>query len=237
MKKKVLTVILCVLAAVAVFAGITAVEHFRYCPRESLGFGTYTNPKLEQLNESLDYTVYSYTYDHPFRDGRSAVFSNLTQTDSTDSLADILTGWRIYTSVEDYTAISDRLAAMAAENGDGIDPIRQHAQTAEHTYDEAFFAEYNLLVVDLCSYSGVTLFTYPDAAAPRGNHVRLKLRYNLAATAFDQFIGYALFFPVPKDCTSADVTFLRNDGHGCWICAIQHFFDWLDWKDELPPVN
>ena len=61
MKKKVLTLILCVLAAVAMLAGITAVEHFRYCPRESLGFGTYTNPKLEQLNESLDYTVYSST--------------------------------------------------------------------------------------------------------------------------------------------------------------------------------
>lgn len=205
MKKKRLVIVLCVLAAVTVFAGITAVEHFRCCPRKSLGFGTYTNPKLEQLNESLDYAVYQYTYGHPFTGDRSAVFSNLTQTDSTDSLADILTGWRIYTSVEDYTAISDRLAAMAAENADGNDPIRQLAQTAEHTYDEAFFAEYNLLVVDLCSYSGVTLFTYPDAAAPRGNHFRLKLRYNLAATAFDEFIGYALLFPVPKDCTSADL--------------------------------
>ena len=244
MKKKVLTVILCVLAAVAMLAGITAVEHFRYCPRERDISGNYRNPKYDVMNSEVDYSLYTYSCQFPF--GKPpydtvSSFSNVTHTAVTDNDRAILRGWTILQSKEDYDALLKNAEEIDALNQlDGCLPseaLNLREQTAFHTYDEAFFESHNLLVTDICRYGTRPTSVYPDNVKIHGDTVSMKLRYNWLPTQFNAYMGDLLFIVLPKSCVNADVDFICNDGRGCWLCAIMRAIDRVKHKNDLIPLT
>lgn len=244
MKKKRLVITLCVLAAVAAFAGITTVHHFQYCPRERVVSGNYRNPKYDALNSEVDYSLYTYGCQFPFRKpphDTVSSFSNVTHTAVTDNDTAILRGWTILQSKEDYDALLKNAEEIDALNQlDGRQPSEAlilREQTASHTYDEAFFESHNLLITDICRYGTSPASVYPDNVKIHGDTVSMKLRYNWFHTQFNAYMGDLLFIVLPKSCVNADVDFICNDGSGCWLCAIMRAIDRVKHKNDFIPLT
>lgn len=224
--KKWVTILMSTLAgAVVVFGIVTAAAHFRHCPRESLGYGNYTNPNYQKWNEALDYAVAAYRL--PGRNDGAELY-NATKTDGTDCLSDVLCGQTVLTSAADFAVLCETIDAPEGS-------LLLRGRTGKLRCDEAFFAEQNLLVVDLCAYSEAAAYAYPDELSLHNDRVRMTLRYHLLPTGFEGLIGTLLLVPVPKDCTNAAVDFVSSDD--CWLCAARRLIDRVRYRDVLPPLN
>ena len=80
-------------------------------------------------------------------------------------------------------------------------------QTKDFSFDEAFFAEYDLLAVDLCCYYAITFPARPEDFTAKDGDVWLTVRYGCRDAVTADHCGTLILIPVPKGSQHAEVTY------------------------------
>ena len=165
------------------------------------------NPLLDKLNPELEYIVYSYEV-LPDDASQDAHFSNLTGTKVWEEWpAYSAFGWRILTSAAE---LAEYDAILEAEKSDAS-PVTKQEGTAELSFDEAFFAEHRLLLVDLCMDSASEVLAYPATLEADGNIVTMQFRFD-ASRAIGPDAGQIFLIVIPADCNDAVVNIIPSVG-------------------------
>ena len=169
------------------------------------------NRDLTAMNPALDYT--RHYYDLPLS-GSSEHFWNLSRTNTPEGTApQFAAGWKILTSSDDMAAFeADYEAARdrAAQHDKNSSILRGLTSVTEEAYDDAFFAEHDLLLVDLCMEGSVNLYFYPEKLKINGETVSLKVRYDHDNAYTADSAGQYVLIPIPKGCTTAEVKLIRD---------------------------
>lgn len=172
--------------------------------------GHIANPLLNKLNPELEYVVYSYelSLDEAVQDGN---FSNLSKTSVQEGrYVGSANGWRILTcpaELAEYDAIlgsSEKSAATA---------IKERRETTDEAFDEAFFREHRLLLVDMCTQGASELTAYPLEPEVEDGVVRMKIRCDSSGTYLTN-AGQLFLIVIPADCTDAVVTLIPSASFG-----------------------
>lgn len=184
------------------------------------------NAELEALNYEVDYTVYHYDLGEEYL--KDAGFPNLTQSDNTITGNDYLSaGWQIIKS-------TDELAAFKALVGETLDAcfvppghfslfsgsvqnndrayLREFGKTVDIEWNDDFFANRRLLIVDLCSHCSPDLLAKPESLEMSGSTIRLDVRYDNSTGWVGSSAGAVLLISVPKECEYADVNIVHDCG-------------------------
>lgn len=92
--------------------------------------------------------------------------------------------------------------------------------TYNGAFDETFFEEQNLLIVDYCA-SGSTngdLKSRLDKITVEDTHVTVSVEIEHTAASTADCPGHIYFIPIPKECVDVDVTWIKH------IHDITHYF-------------
>ena len=168
------------------------------------------NRDLTAMNPALEYT--RHYYDLPLSDS-SEHFWNLSRTNTPEGTApQFAAGWKLLTSTDDMAAFeADYEAARDRAAQSGITAIlRGLTSVTEEAYDGAFFAEHDLLLVDLCKEGAVRLYFYPEKLKINGETVSLEVRYDHDNAYTADSAGQYVLIPIPKGCTMAEVKLIRD---------------------------
>ena len=162
---------------------------------------------LKELNPELDYSVYYYSI--PF-EGESEPFRNLSGTGVEEEAGDFrfAAGWKILQNTDDLAVLDAAIeAAQAKEPHAKV--IQETNGTTDAVYDADFFAEHDLLLVDLCAEGSITMYFYPKKLKIDGDTVSLKVRWDRDITSAASCTGQYCLITIPKGCTNIDIS-LRN---------------------------
>ena len=85
-------------------------------------------------------------------------------------------------------------------------------KTAYPAFDEAFFAESDLLLVDFCAEGAITLYFYPENLKIDGATVSLDVRWDRDNAWTGGCAGQYCLITIPKGCTTAEVNITRDSG-------------------------
>lgn len=171
------------------------------------------NPALEKLNYDLDYTTVYYDYPGELSGARAGEeFRNLSGTQVLDDeQAELAVGWRILSDETELRAFEQTAADVeesAAEPAYRL--ISMTRRTASVEYNEEFFRENNLLLVDLCAESHAVARFYPENLAVSGDTASLDLRWDSDSSCVGSSAGQYCLIPVPKDCTAAELNLIYD---------------------------
>lgn len=171
------------------------------------------NPALEKLNYDLDYTTVCYDYPGELSGARAGEeFRNLSGTQVLDDeQAELAVGWRILSDETELRAFEQTAADVeesAAEPAYRL--ISMTRRTASVEYNEEFFRENNLLLVDLCAESHAVARFYPENLAVSGDTASLDLRWDSDSSCVGSSAGQYCLIPVPKDCTAAELNLIYD---------------------------
>ncbi len=171
------------------------------------------NSALEKLNYDLDYTTVYYDYPGELSGDRAGEeFRNLSGTQVLDDeQTELAVGWRILSDETELRAF-EQTAADVEESA--VEPayrlISMTRRTASVEYNEEFFRENNLLLVDLCAESHAVARFYPENLAVSGDTASLDLRWDSDSSCVGSSAGQYCLIPVPKDCTAADLNLIYD---------------------------
>lgn len=171
------------------------------------------NPALEKLNYDLDYTTVYYDYPGELSGDRAGEeFRNLSGTQVLDDeQTELAVGWRILSDETELRAF-EQTAADVEESA--VEPayrlISMTRRTASVEYNEEFFRENNLLLVDLCAESHAVARFYPENLAVSGDTASLDLRWDSDSSCVGSSAGQYCLIPVPKDCTAAELNLIYD---------------------------
>lgn len=171
------------------------------------------NSALEKLNYDLDYTTVYYDYPGELSGARAGEeFRNLSGTQMLDDeQTELAVGWRILSDETELRAF-EQTAADVEESA--VEPayrlISMTRRTASVEYNEEFFRENNLLLVDLCAESHAVARFYPENLAVSGDTASLDLRWDSDSSCVGSSAGQYCLIPVPKDCTAADLNLIYD---------------------------
>ena len=176
------------------------------------------NPDLKALNRDLEYTVYYY---YSPRGRQAEGFQNLSRTDTvTDANVFLSKGWAILHNVDVLAELDATVADTLAEyvkNGkrNGVDTsgytvIDAQDGTVDAVYDDAFFAEHDLLLVDMCAEGSVNTYFYPKRLRINGDTVSLTVKYDHDNATTAGSGGQYVLITIPKGCTTANISYSRD---------------------------
>ena len=171
------------------------------------------NSALEKLNYDLDYTTVYYDYPGELSGARAGEeFRNLSGTQMLDDeQTELAVGWRILSDETELRAF-EQTAADVEESA--VEPayrlISMTRRTASVEYNEEFFRENNLLLVDLCAESHAVARFYPENLAVSGDTASLDLRWDSDSSCVGSSAGQYCLIPVPKDCTAAELNLIYD---------------------------
>ena len=175
-----------------------------------IGWGRRPHPadeSLKELNPELDYSVYYYSI--PF-EGESEPFRNLSGTgvEEKAGFSRFVAGWKILQNTDDLAALDAAIeAAQAKEPHAKV--IQETNGTTDAVYDADFFAEHDLLLVDLCAEGAVTMYYYPEDLKINGSTASLTVRWDRDNATTADCTGQYCLITIPKGCTNIDIS-LRN---------------------------
>ena len=181
------------------------------------------DPELEKLNYDLEYTTAYYDYPNELYDDSdsSETFHNLTNTQiDSYQLEELAIGWKILASKEELAAFEQTIEDVEAA---ALESIQQYSpsvtsyklvtfiqRTAVIEYDEAFFQEHALLLIDLCKYcSGCARF-YPENLTVNGDSLSIDLRWDCDNAWEGSSSGQYCLIVIPAGCTNAELN-IRQD--------------------------
>lgn len=171
------------------------------------------NPALEKLNYDLDYTTVYYDYPGELSGDRAGEeFRNLSGTQMLDDeQTELAVGWRILSDETELCAF-EKTAADVEESA--VEPayrlISMTRRTASAEYNEEFFRENNLLLVDLCAESHAVARFYPENLAVSGDTASLDLRWGSDSSCVGSSAGQYCLISVPKGCTAAELNLIYD---------------------------
>ena len=135
----------------------------------------------------------------------------LTPEEGVTLSADSSLGTVILRSPEEVEELLQKpLERLDPENNPGLlahDLIRLEEQTKALTFDEAFFAESDLLVVDICCYYALTLPARPEEFKTRDGDVWLNVRYGYRDAVTGSHYGTLILIPVPKGSRHVEASY------------------------------
>lgn len=165
------------------------------------------NPLLDELNPELEYIVYSYEVSSDDT-SQDAHFFNLTGTKVWEEWpAYSAFGWRILTSAAE---LAEYDTILGVEKSDAS-PVSKQDGTAELSFDEAFFAEHRLLLVDLCMDSASEVLAYPATLEADGNTVTMQFCFD-ASRAIGTDAGQIFLIVISAACNDAVVNIIPSVG-------------------------
>ena len=210
-KKSLIVTIVFLVFLVSVFVAIWLVSasHISEEPIYD-GFPThYANEELLELNEALDYSVHYYSIE--LRDDTEP-FWNLSRTgeQKTASTLRFAAGWEILQSTDDLAALEATIQDYDA-NAE-FPAARESGGTTSAAYDADFFAEHDLLLVDLCAEGSVDMYYYPEDLKVSGDTVSLHVRWDRANSTTADCAGQYCLITIPKGCTTTDITLTHDPG-------------------------
>ena len=162
-----------------------------------------TNKDLKKLNSKLDYSV--YYYDIGLGDDAEP-FWNLSRTGAEEKggASRFAAGWEILRSTDDLAALEATIQDYDASAE--FPAILESGGTTSAVYDADFFAEHDLLLVDLCAEGSVKMYYYPEDLEVSGDTVSLHVRWDRANTTTADCAGQYCLITIPKGCTATDIT-------------------------------
>ena len=169
----------------------------------------FSNEELLELNEALDYSV--YYYDIGLGDDAEP-FWNLSRTgaEKKGGALRFAAGWEILRSTDDLAALEATIQDYDATAE--FPAILESSGTTSAVYDAAFFAEHNLLLVDLCAEGSVDMYYYPEDLKVSGDTVSLHVRWDRANSTTADCAGQYCLITIPKGCTTTDITLTHDPG-------------------------
>ena len=186
------------------------------CEKESDAF---------QMNYEIPYASYEYdiSYRYDFiAEGEPANISlyNVTSTAAHKTHGSPACGYAIVTDImelEDFAAACeqnlrenyDDIYLFPGEEEDPYQspfPYRYLGNTQETNFNEAFFASQDLLIVDLCGYGFLKMWSRPEEIQIEDGIARVQIRYGGRGSTTASNAGNLLLIPLPKGCSRAEVT-------------------------------
>ena len=177
------------------------------------------SPALKKLNFDLDYTtVYYGLNDGLDDDSSSAEVRNLSGTKVDNyRIQDGVIGCRILASMEDLAAFEQTIEEVTAasleqdrQSGLPIDeedytPIGMTRKTANVEYNEEFFRNNALLLIDLCARGANVVRFYPENLAVNGNTVSIHVRWDRDNAWVAGCSGQFCLIVIPSGCTTVEM--------------------------------
>lgn len=165
-------------------------------------------------NEAIPYIRYEYDI-CPLDN----VVHNLTDTDREITDWDLALGYHIVTSAEELQQYSasceENLRTKYAQYYNwpqqeeniylSAFPFSLAEETSDITLDAAFFADSNLLIVDLCGVAAIHLYSRPEQLQITKNQVAVEVAYGGLFSSTADNAGNLLLIPVPKACNYAAI--------------------------------
>ena len=159
---------------------------------------------LKELNPELDYSVYYYSIS---LGSEADPFRNLSGTGAEEKAgaSRFAAGWKILQNTDDLAALDAAIEAAQAKE-DHAKVIKETSGTTDAVYDADFFAEHDLLLVDLCAEGSVTMYFYPKKLNIDGDTVSLKVRWDRDNATTAGCAGQYCLITIPKGCTYVDIS-------------------------------
>ena len=165
-------------------------------------------PMVYSRNPDIPCVEYIYTLREPYF--AREPYANLSKTHCPLN-RDFAFSAEVIRSYAVYEELLERLGAYSAYAEDV--EIRDFPQTAyrtadgeRHEIDEAFFAEHNLLMIDLLESGAQQIYPRLDKLVFSDGRAALELQYDYINGGAADNYGVLYFIPVPEDCVLADVT-------------------------------
>ena len=207
MNKKSIVSAVVVLLVLLAFAAVL-VFHFYKSNREE---AHQANAALAVRNPELDYQM--RRYDIPVECQEEA-FRNLSRTNAPDKAQPhFATGWKILTGTDDMAAFQASYEAVRElylqsersydRDGSDCQILSGTEGVLDPAFDEAFFAENDLLLVDFCAEGAITLYFYPENLKIDGATVSLDVRWDRDNAWTGGCAGQYCLITIPKGCTTA----------------------------------
>ena len=185
-------------------------------PQDSLPYYP-VDSSLKKLNYDLDYTTayYGFTLD---AGSPSAETRNLSGTrDDNYRIDGGVIGCRILASMEDLAAFEQTIEDVTAaslewcqEDGQRIDEdnyglIGMTRKTANVEYNEEFFQNNALLLIDLCVRGANEVRFYPENLAVNGDTVSIHVRWGRDNAWLAGCSGQFCLIVIPSGCTTVEM--------------------------------
>lgn len=164
-----------------------------------LGVRLSEKPKYTP-NYDIPYTSLGYNMAYPL-DSTSCMPRNLLEgTYTPDENTIDHKAYRIIHSVAELEQILSRAGSLDTE-----------IHTRELTFDDAFFEENALLLIDVISDTSAHVYARPEDLTEKDGIVTLTVRWRTDASYVASASGVLLSIPVSIDCVDADVTYEYAD--------------------------
>ena len=176
------------------------------------------NPELDRLNSALNYTRCYYSYPRElYADTARETFHKLADTQVSDSP---LVDWQIISNTEGLVDLDQDISNIEAVYQE-CEPDRndwkivsQTRRTKNVEYDEEFFRNNDLLLVDLSMEGPHYARYYPENLEVSGDTVSLDIRWDCDNSFSGCCVGQYCLIAIPKGCTTAALNIIRDTGEG-----------------------
>lgn len=142
------------------------------------------------LNSDIPYTCIEYVF--YYEDYEPDNWNNQTGT----LLCSGERAFQIVNSLEELDTILAR-----------IEHFREQTSTENLTFDEAFFKNNSLLLIEVCDDPSVTTVARPEDLEEKNGKVTLTVKWGTDGASVAECGGSLLLIPISSDCTEADVAF------------------------------
>ncbi len=198
-------------------------------PRET-GFGWALKDQyreegveMEDFSDNLEYDYIKWSYNgwyHNREEREDGIHLdawcsdwNLTMTGMKERGSSYIRGAKVLTNMDDYNAIRNAIGATdatALQNCGAYQEPVEIQRTWEGAFDEAFFEEYNLILIDHCYEGHPFVRSRLDRITDGPGHVTVEISWETvhAYTADQQ--GEVYWIVVPKPCGNVTVEYTET---------------------------
>lgn len=184
-------------------------------------------------NLELRYATYDYNLSTEFDGNSPPNMQNFTRTsnlliasEKADSVKQYAAGWTVLKSAEDWQNVlsleqgwkdlrhqylSEYISEEQYDNWYGDTPLLVEGEKTEaFVFDDSFFENNNLLLIDLCYGGALRIDLMPEALSVTGKHVDFEISFGGRISSTADNYGAITLIPVPKEYT-VDCVHLRCD--------------------------
>lgn len=198
-------------------------------PRET-GFGWALRDQyreegveMEDFSDNLEYDYIKWSYNgwyHNREEQEDGVRLdawcsdwNLTMTAMLERGSSYIRGARVLTSMDDYRAILNAIAATEAtalQNCGAYQEPEEIQRTWEGDFDEAFFEEHALILIDHCYKGHPFLRSRLDRITVEPGHVTVEISWETVHAYTADQPGEVYWIVVPKPCGDVTVEYTET---------------------------
>lgn len=183
--------------------------------------------EMEDFSDNPEYDHIKWYYDGWYRFSptaeereqgiRSEVWvndHNLTHTAGKTHGTSNIRGSRVLTSLEEYTSVLeaiDETRATALKNCGAYEEPEESYRSWEGSFDEEFFSEHDLILIDYCCKGNTYVRSrLDDAAVDQSGHVTIRISWETVHASTASQPGEVYWIVMPKGCQDITVEYTET---------------------------